>query len=340
MTKNLNVLFIWQPRQQLIDYLTDGLSHLENVNLIFPPNIDESTLLQHAPNADIIVGWRPSKELLQSAKKLSLFINPGAGVQHLIELFRALDQNRNITLVNGHGNSYFTAQHAVALLLALTNNIIPHHNWMSDGQWRKGDSDASSIPLRHRKVGLLGYGAVNQKVHRFLSNFDLEFAVLRSDWNKQNESLPTEITKYSPDQLHSFLESVDTLIVAIPLTEKTKGLIGKEELQLLGVKGLLINLARGVVINEKDLHEACRDKSIQGAAIDVWYDYDPTPDDNGGKYPYRFPFHKLDNVILSPHRAASPFSDLKRWDEVIDNIERFATGRKDFKNVVSLENEY
>ena len=85
-------------------------------------------------------------------------------------------------LANGHGNTYFTGQHAVALLLALGNKIVPHHNWMAAGQWRKGDKDAASTPLRGRRVGLLGYGAINRKVHCFLAGFELDFAILRRDW--------------------------------------------------------------------------------------------------------------------------------------------------------------
>jgi phosphoglycerate dehydrogenase-like enzyme len=335
-----NILFIWQPRPELIEYLNDVLSQHSNIELIFPLDLEESTLLKHAVDADIIVGWRPTLKLLQGAPKLSLFINPGAGVQHLIELFRELNQTRSVTLVNGHGNSYFTAQHAVALLLALTNKIIPHHNWMLDGRWRMGDNDAISIPLRERKVGLLGYGAVNQKVHRFLSGFDLEFGILRHDWNKQTTSLPTDAMRYNIDELHSFLKWTDTLIISIPLTEITHGLIKEKELHLLGSDGLLINLARGQVVDEENLYRACRDKTIMGAAIDVWYDYTPEPDENGRKYPYHFPFHELDNMILSPHRAASPFNDLKRWDEVIENITRFSKGATNFLNEVSLDDEY
>jgi phosphoglycerate dehydrogenase-like enzyme len=340
MTQILNVLFIWLPRQELKDYLSNRLSHLQNVNLIFPPNLEKTTLFAHALDADIIVGWRPTTEFLETANNLSLFINPGAGVQHLIDMFRELNKIRPVSLINGHGNSYFTAQHAVALLLSLTNKIIPHHNWMHEGQWRKGDSDGISIPLRQRKIGLLGYGKVNQKVHKFLSGFNLEFGILRRNWNRHNESLPIEAGRYNSDQLQSFLKWTDTLIIAVPLTEKTDELISELELNALGTNGLLVNLSRGAVINEKDLYSACKEKKIQGAAIDVWYDYDPDPDETGKKYPYHYPFHNLNNVILSPHRAASPFNDLIRWNEVIDNIERFATGRTDFKNVVSLENEY
>ncbi|GAJ10176.1 unnamed protein product, partial [marine sediment metagenome] len=107
-----------------------------------------------------------------------------------------------------------------------------------------------------------------------------------------------------------------------------------------GKNGLLVNMARGAVVEEKSLYQALKEKKLLGAALDVWYNYQPEPDADGKKYPYQYPFHTLDNVILSPHRGASPFSDLKRWDEQIENITRFAKGRSDFMNIVNLEDEY
>jgi phosphoglycerate dehydrogenase-like enzyme len=104
----------------------------------------------------------------------------------------------------------------------------------------------------------------------------------------------------------------------------------------------LVNIARGAIINEEALYNALKNNVIAGAALDVWYNYHPEVD-NDKKYPYdseKFPFHELDNVILSPHRAASPHDDLKRWDEVIENISRFAEGEKDFINVVDIEKGY
>jgi phosphoglycerate dehydrogenase-like enzyme len=83
-----------------------------------------------------------------------------------------------------------------------------------------------------------------------------------------------------------------------------------------------------------------RDRGIRGAAIDVWYDYQPEPDDQERSFPFHQPFHTLDNILLSPHRAASPFSDLQRWDEVIDNLRRVADGSADLLNRVDLERGY
>ena len=335
----MNVLFIWDVRLELQEYLRKGLEDVENLNLIFLEDISEETLLKHAPDAQIVVGWRPTREFLDTASNLKLFINPGVGVQHHIDIFRELTKTRNITLVNGHGNTYFTAQHAVALLLAATNKVILHHNWMSEGCWRRGDSYAKSTPLRDRKVGLLGYGAVNQKVHRIMSGFDVEFLVLKRTWNG-DEEFPTPVKQFLQKDLHTFLEETDLLIIAVPQTEKTIGMIGERELELLGPDSYLVNVARGIVIDEEALYKALKNEVIAGAGIDVWYEYRPEPDVDNRKYPTKFPFHELDNVILSPHRGASPMDDLKRWDEVIENVTKFAEGREDLINVVQLDRAY
>lgn len=296
--------------------------------------------MKFAPTVNIIVGWRPTKDLLQQAKKLQLFIAPGAGVQHLIELFVNVNRFRKVALANCHSNSPFVAQHAVALLLVLANKVVIHHNWMVAGEWRRGDESAKSTPLQKRRIGLLGYGAINQKVHKLLSGFDVDFSILRRRWKSQQIPLPTHAKKYAPEDLHPFLDEVDILIVAVPLTSRTHHLIAKRELELLGSNGLLVNVARGHIIDETALFTALKTKRIAGAAIDTWYDYDPKPDAKGRKYPFSHPFHELPNVVLSPHRAASPLDDSTRWNEVVENIQRYAQGRKAFLNVVDLTREY
>lgn len=327
------VLCLWDVPAALRKYFTDGLD--TDIELIFPPSLDQETIIALASQADIIIGWRPTAALLDAAHRCRIFINPGAGVQHCAHLFA----QRDITLINGHGNAYFTAQHAVALLLGLTNKVIIHHEAMRAGRWRMGDSLAASIPLRHRSIGLLGYGHVNSLVHRFLSGFDCHFALCNRT-GRVTGTPPTPVTTYGIDRLHQFLSSIDILIACIPATEQTNGIIGETELQLLGNSGLLVTIARGSVIKEDALYAALKQKTIAGAAIDVWYNYSPAEDTDGKRYPYSKPFHTLDNVILSPHRAASPFSDLARWDEVIENITRFHNGDDSLINVVDIDAGY
>jgi phosphoglycerate dehydrogenase-like enzyme len=124
------------------------------------------------------------------------------------------------------------------------------------------------------------------------------------------------------------------------VTSLTDKMIKDKELEVLGSNGIVVNVSRGEIIDEKSLFIALRDNKIQGAAIDVWYNYNPNSSENGKKYPFNFPFHKLENIILSPHRGYSPFADLLRWNEVIENIKRIAKGNQDLLNVVNLEEEY
>ncbi|MFX1327032.1 MAG: NAD(P)-dependent oxidoreductase [Promethearchaeota archaeon] len=338
--KNVRVCFISNIPENAKEYIIEKLRRFDNIKLIFRGERKEKDLYKIIPQADILIGWRPTKNLLFKATKLKLFINPGAGIHHLLDIFREINENRKVLLSNGHGNSYFVAQHTIALLLAVMNKIIPHHEWMREGKWRTGDEDAVSIPLRYKKIGLLGYGAINQKVHRFLSGFDIEFCILRKHWEKQKDPLPTKVKKYEFSHLHQFLKNIDILIIAVPETSLTRKLIGKEELDLLGSKGLVVNVSRGEIIDEESLFITLRDNIIQGAAIDVWYNYSPEENEEGKKFPFNFPFHTLDNIVLSPHRGYSPFNDLLRWDEIIENITRMSQGRQDFLNVVNLDEGY
>ena len=335
---SVKVLCIWEVRPELRSYLEDRMPFAE---LIFPEDISEENLNKLAVDADVIIGWNPKKELLMAARDLKLYVNPGAGVQHLIKPFKKCKASgHSIPLVNGHGNAYFTAQNTVALLLAFMNGTVQHHNWMFEGRWRFGDDELRSIPLLKRNVGLLGYGHVNRYVHRFLSGFDVDFSILRRDWSKLTEEMPTEVKRYSPEQLEEFIKSVDVLVVALPSTKKTIGLIGAKELNLLGPDGILVHVGRGKVIEEEALYNALKEKRILGAAIDVWYEYRAEPDEEGRTRPYNFPFHELDNIVLSPHRSASPLDDLERWGEVVENVKRVAEDRTDFLNLVDLDEEY
>ena len=347
-----NVLFIWEIEKDLKAHFKKIFAKDKNIDLVFPASYSKKNILKHCIEADVIIGWRPSIEQLNAAEKLKLYINPGTGIKHHINNFREINKTREVVLVNGHGHAYSTAQHSVAMLLTLMNRVIPHHNWMKSGIWRTSDNKdlfSASVQLRNRQIGLLGYGAINKFVHRFLSGFENEFHILKRSrelktvtgkFENLNKDIFRKAKKYGPGDLGKFLKAIDILMIAIPHTSKTENMIGEEQLKLLGKNSLLVNVARGLIVNEESLYAALKTKSIAGAALDVWYNYSPKKDKNGKEYPYKFPFHKLNNVVLSPHRAASPFEEISRWDEVIENIRKVAKGKKDYLNVVDLEEEY
>lgn len=330
----VTVLWLWPPEAELKELLTAKLSG--SVRLVFPPDDNPVTLVRLAAEAAVVVGWRISPELLAVATKLELVIVPGAGVWETVQTIRK--SGRPILLVNDHGNARAVAQHAVALLLALTNRIVQYHNRIAAGNWRVDDRAGPSRLLSGRRVGLLGYGHVNRLVHRLLAGFGPNFAIVRRQWPDRDEGLPTPAERLGPDGVDRLFETSDIVMVSLPLTDETAGLVDYRRLELLGGAGLLVNYARGAVVVEADLYRALRDRVIAGAAVDVWYSRQTERD--GVPQPYHFPFHELDNVVLSPHRAASPFFTPERWNEVIENIRRFATGRRDLLNLVDIARGY
>lgn len=329
----IKVLFLWDVAANVQAHFRQALAGWGEP--IFPADFAEDHLCALAEDVDVIIGWNPTVKLLETVRQIKLFINPGAGVEHQLKLFRQFSE---IPLVNSHGNSYATAQHGFALLLTLMNRIVPHHNWMVEGRWRMGDKDAKSILLRRKTVGVIGYGAVAQWFLRFTAGFELNRIVYKSRPLAETPELVDRI--YSGDELHEFLKETDILVVAVPHNAQTENMIGAEELRLLGPEGLLLQIARGPVVNEEALYQALHDRIIDGAAIDVWYEYKPVPDEEGRKRPYHFPFHTLPNVVLSPHRADSPEDDLIRWEDVLVNMRKVYEGKTDFLNRVDLTRGY
>lgn len=333
----VSVLFLWKPAPDLLKYFRHNLSEFKNLRFFFPKSFNSSDYItKHIQSAHIVIGWNPKPSDLDIAKNLKLLINPGAGVKHLVRIFSEskIDSSK-IAIVNSHGNSYATAQHTLAILLALTNRVIPHHQWLSKGKWRLGDESAKSVLLKNKVVGFLGYGHIAKHVHKFLSSFKLVFVAL-----KRNPSIQTGIKQvFTKESINEFFKVSDVVISSLPQTDGTKNFVKLKQLRLLGRNGILVNVGRGDSINEQSLYKALKGKIIAGAAIDVWYNYKPKKV-KGKLYPYSQPFHELDNIVISPHRAASPFDDLGRWNDVIENIKRVCDGKKQFLNIVNLNEGY
>jgi phosphoglycerate dehydrogenase-like enzyme len=311
----------------------------DKIELIFPPDGEDETILNLAPQADILFGWRPKIELLNKSSNMKLYIQPGTGAEHLVRVFKEYPRKNEVIVTNGHGHAYEVAQHSLAMIFGLTNHIISYHNQMVDGKWRVRDK--MSMGLKNKRIGFLGYGPINRYIHMFLQPFKLDFSILKRTRDVELQNSMTNVNFYTTSELHKFLKEIDILMIAAPRTSKTENLIDEDELQLLGKDGLIINVGRGPIINENALYKALKDDVIKGAAIDVWYNYEPEKIE-GKKYPYNsnHPFHELDNILLSPHRAGSPFGDLSRWDENLHNAVTLAEGKNDFINVINLDEEY
>ena len=332
-------LFINRHNDRLIEYLERGLAGT-GARIKLPPDGERESLLALVPEAEILLGWGSDMELLRAATALKLFVNPGTGVSQHIENFKELRKTRDVVLANGHGNSYAVAQHTVALTLALANKVIPYHQHMQEGPRRP--IGQHTLYFNGITIGLLGYGAINKRVHRFLSGFDVRFAACRYDWDNDPGPFATELAKYTPDSLSDFFRDSDVVICALPTTHASRNIVTRRELEPLGADGLFVNVGRAGAVAQEDIYTALKERIIAGAALEVWWGRSKPGEQNDSARndPFQFPFHKLDNIVMSPHRGADSGGDLGRWDEVIENIKRVHAGRTDYLNVVDLDREY
>ncbi len=332
----IQVTFIFPVAEELRNYIDEKLVEKKNLSLNYAK--DEEEIIRYAPDTDIMVGWRPKLEYLEAANRLKLFIQPGTGAESLVKRFEKFRRKDEVITTNTHRNAYNCAQHSVTLLMGIMSKMIIHHERMKLQE--SSQREPTTTLLKGKMVGLLGYGPINQFVHKFVSGFDVEFSILKRNWSPSDENLPNSVTpneKYTTHQLREFLEAVDILMIALPLTKETENLIGKVELDKLGPDGYLVNVGRGKVMNEQALFNALKNRDIAGAGLDVWNATEI--DGKRIRYAKNHPFHELDNVILSPHRANSG-GDITRWDPVLINIIKFADGQTDFENVIDIEKGY
>jgi phosphoglycerate dehydrogenase-like enzyme len=120
-----------------------------------------------------------------------------------------------------------------------------------------------------------------------------------------NAPVPPDITVelHPASDLRRVLPHAHVLLVALPLTTETRGLIGATELALLPRGAVLVNVGRGAIVDEEALYTALRDGALGAAGIDVWYTYPPNAEARAHTFPSKYPFQDLDNVVLSPHRG-------------------------------------
>jgi phosphoglycerate dehydrogenase-like enzyme len=193
------------------------------------------------------------------------------------------------------------------------------------GGW--ADSPRLAAPFRPelsgQTIGLIGYGHIGRAIAPRAKAFGMRVMALA---RTRRHLDPPPDWLGEPAQLPTLLEASDFVVVACPLNEATHGMIGAAELARMKLEAVLINVARGPIVNEDALYRALSTGTIRGAVLDTWYHY-PGPDDPGVR-PSRHPFHELDNVVMTPHCSGWTEGLMERRFAVIaDNIERLRDGR-------------
>jgi len=300
----------------------EDLNKKEKINLEirhFEKN-DSMQMQKYLSEAEVIIGNLKNRKDYQIAKSLKLIQIPYAGVDKID--FSFLKEHKDVFACNIHANKQAVAEHAISLMFALAKNTIRNDNDLRKGIWHGFASKESTIQLKGKKLGIIGLGAIGWQIAKFADCLGMKIVAIKREI-AENDKEKKKLLKFlgEKNDLTKIIKESDFIILSVPLTKETNGLISKNEIELMKGK-YLINISRGIIIDEKALYCALKDNLLAGAAIDTWYQYPNR--EKRQILPSQFNFHQLNNVILSPHTAG--YTE----EAVIENI------RGIFKNIVRL----
>ncbi len=254
----------------------------------------------HDPAAfEVLVAGRPTREQITASPRLRTLIVPFAGVPDATR--DLLAEFPDVAVHNLHHNAAPTAETAVALLLAAAKSLIPADRALRAHDWSPRYEMGRSVELSGKTALVVGLGAIGRHVARALRGLGMRVIATR----RTGPGDDPDVDELHPaDALESLLPNASAVVVCVPATPHTTGLLGAEQLALLPKHAVLVNVSRGPVVDERALYETLASKSLFAAGLDVWYAYPKDEAARTSTAPSEFPFHELDNVVLSPHRAA------------------------------------
>jgi phosphoglycerate dehydrogenase-like enzyme len=268
-----------------------------------------------APDATTILVAGELTEAHRALPNLQTVIVPYAGIPRQTAQFAA---ERGLTLLNLHFNAASTSEMAVGLLISAARGLAHSDKKLREGHWTGRHDNYMGVLLAGKTATVLGHGAIGQLIGETLRSLGMTV------YGVKRQASTDDPQVVGVDQLGEVLEKSHALVVAAPLTPETKGLVGRRELLQLREPRLVVNIGRGPIIDEAALYELCASRAITAAGIDVWYQY-PKGDDP--TFPSKFPFHELDNVVLSPHRAGTgDDSEILRTQELSELLVRVLRG--------------
>lgn len=265
-------------------------------------------LVKKIPDYDALI-VRSATEVTEDVIKagnLKIIGRAGVGLDN-IDLNAA--KEKGVTVVNSPEASTISVTELVfGSLIALMRNIAHAHHSMKEGKWER--SRFGGNELFGKTLGVLGFGRIGREVAMRAKAFGMDVMVY--DPNITAEDCREFNTKYSG--LDNLLKNSDVITLHMPLTNETRNLIDEEELRLMKESTVIVNIARGGIVNEDSLYTALKENRIRGAVLDV-YESEP---------PEGSPLVSLDNVVLTPHLGASTEeAQISAGTVVVEKIRNF-----------------
>lgn len=288
----------------------------EGIELDFLVSGNEEEKLAKLRIADyIFYSWSPiTEQIIDAAPRLKMIQRFGAGLEK-IDLDAAKKRGVSVCVAAGV-NAVAVAELAITLMLAVYKRLCFAHNSLRAGKWLKWELRTGCYELWLKTVGIIGGGAIGQEVAKRLSH-GFECQVLYYDLNRLPPEREGELRMiFTP--FEELLRRADVVSLHVPLTEKSRGMIGAKELSLMKPTAVLINTSRGAVVDEQALSMALKKGAIAGAGLDV-FSQEPPEADN--------PLLHMDNVVVTPHNGGGTVDTMRRmFKHVFANIMRVERG--------------
>ena len=278
--------------------------------------------IQHClEHAEVLVSNKVvlSRDVISYCKQLKLICVAATGVNN-VDLAAAKERCIPVCNVRAYATSS-VAQHVFSLILSLNRKLFAYKKSVAEGDWSRSDffcyADKPISELQGKTLGVIGYGELGQAVAKIARCFGMDVLLARRDESDSREGRV---------DLNTLLAESDVLTLHCPLTEDNFHMIGEAELALMRPDAILINTARGGLIDEQALLHALENELIGAAALDVLEEEPPSVSNALLGY-------QADNLIITPHIAwASRESRQRLVNEIAANIKAFQQG--ELRNVV------
>jgi phosphoglycerate dehydrogenase-like enzyme len=288
---------------------------------LFSNTHEDESVLQQLHDTDVVVGQYFTERMAKAATHLKLLNAMGAGVDDFY--LPALSSRTTVSNVYFHGPAI--GEFVMMMVLALSRELVETDSHLRKGVWYGswiwGAPPADEV--QGKVLGIIGFGHIGHELAVRARAFGMKVRALSPHPPARQ---PKTIDFWEgPGQLRSLLQESDYVVLACPLNEATRGLIGAREFGWMKPSASLINIARATIVEESALYEALSKRRIRSAAVDVWYRY---PLCGKRRTPSGLPFHKLRNLIMTPHIAGWTSGTFeRRFRAIADNIDRLASGR-------------
>ena len=260
-------------------------------------------------DAEVYSGW-PSRKVFNAATNLKWIHCPGAGINELTDIPELVNSDIPVTNArNPHVSPMAT--HVFGFIIIFAHRFHQMIEEQKSKTWNTGDYAWKQIDLEGQTLGIFGFGNIGKRIAKRALGFDMDVYAV------DKYPKPSEYTKevWGLENLHELLEISDWLVVTAPITEETRGMIGREELQIMKPTSHLIVISRGGIVDETALFEAVRSRNIAGAGLDAM---EPEPPVSGS------PLWDTPNIIISPHASAyTPSVIIGRRETFKENLRRY-----------------